>query len=136
MSTSTGQERLDPGLAEQIDRHDRALETRDMRYLESVLTNDFIQVTPNAIPKTRGDWFGWFDNIVKYDQMRRRIINSRSLKDASVVISKCTPVMRVRGGEPSVHRALLLEVWTHRDGWWRKLVEQYTRLPQAPGGHN
>jgi hypothetical protein len=123
---------MDAGLAEQIDRHDRALESRDLTSLEILLTEDFIQVAPNGTLRNRTSWFDWFSGIVRYDQMRRTVIVSRSYAVTRIVLSECFPVMRVRDGEPSVHTAIMLELWTNRDGSWRKAIEQYTRPAQNP----
>ena len=129
MTSSTEPEVLDPLLAEQIHRHDRALEARDLPVLEALLTDDFTQVPPRPVLRTRSEWFAWFGGVVKYDRMRREIVSSRSFADVTVVLSECTPLMRVRDGEPSVHVAFMLEIWTRRDGSWRKALEQYTRGP-------
>jgi hypothetical protein len=129
MTSSIETELLDPLLVDQIQRHDRALEARDLPFLETLLTDDFTQVPPRPVLRTRSEWFAWFGDVVKYEQMRREIVTARSFADVTVVISECTPLMRVRDGEPSVHVAFMLEVWTNRDGSWRKALEQYTRGP-------
>jgi hypothetical protein len=120
---------MDADLIEQLDRHDRALEAGDLSSLDHLLIEDFIQITPAAVVKIKSEWFAWFTGIVKYDRMRRQIVGSRSFADTCIVLSECSPVMRVKGGEPSVHTAFMLEVWTNRDGDWRKAVEQYTKPP-------
>lgn len=129
MTSSIEQKAMDAGLMEQLDRYDRALEAQDLSSLDHLLTDDFIQISPAAVARNKAEWFAWFNCIVKYDRMRRQIVGSRSFADTSIVLSECSPVMRVKGGEPSVHIAFMLEVWTNRDGCWQKAVEQFTRPP-------
>ena len=118
---------LDPELAEQMRRYDRALEQRDLGLLDEILDEDYVQVSPLAIRRNRPEWFDWFLDIVRIDAMRRRVIGSRAFGDVTIVLSECDPTMRVRGGEPSVHQALMLEVWTRNGDRWLKAIEQLTR---------
>lgn len=130
MSILVDHEILYADLAAQIDTFDRALEKRDLISLDMLLTEDFLQVAPNGNLRDRDAWSVWFAEVATYDQMRRKIIGSRSFADSTIVLSECFPIMRVRGGEPSVHTAVMLEVWTDREGRWQKAMEQFTRPPQ------
>lgn len=120
---------LDPALAEFIDAHDRALERGDAAWLEDVIADEYLMVSPLGKIIGRAGYFEWFGPITKYDVMKRKIITARQIGSNWVVVSDCTPIMRVRGGEPSEHQAFMLEIWTQAGGAWKKAVEQYTRPP-------
>lgn len=119
-----------PDLASVIVRHDRALETRDSTLMGELLPEDFLQVTPAGLLKGREEWFDWFENITRYVVMNRRIVAVREFESTTAILSHCNPVMRVRDGEASEHQAMMLELWTKREGRWIKSYEQYTRPPQ------
>nr|WP_302054121.1 nuclear transport factor 2 family protein [Sphingomonas tagetis] len=112
-----------------IHGHDRGLEARDSELMRRLLPESFLQVTPAGTPKGREEWFDWFENTTRYDSMRREIVEFRKLDGVIAVLSRCSPIMRVRDGEPSEHRAMMLELWACDRGQWTKAYEQYTRPP-------
>lgn len=121
---------LPSDLAALIERHDRGLEARDVAFMKTLLPQNFLQVTPAGTLKGRAEWFEWFENIARYDVMRRAIVSARKFDGTFAVLSWVNPMMRVRDGESSEHSAMMLEIWTSRAGTWVKGYEQYTRPPQ------
>jgi ketosteroid isomerase-like protein len=143
------------GLAAQDDpagaaeREVRELERRfsdavvrsDRAFFERVLADDFTHTSHSGAFKTKSEWMAEskFDDPqadpgagpTRYESLDVDDLQVRIYGDTAVVTGRTTPKGRNAKGEPITGHYRYLRVWAKREGQWRAVAFQGTRIAQS-----
>jgi ketosteroid isomerase-like protein len=106
-----------------------AVVSGDLRVFERLLADDFTHTNQAGIFRTRAQWLANHkpgqSPYTAYDVDDLRI---RVYGDAAVVTARTTPRGRDSRGRPITGQYRYLRVWARRDGKWRAVAFQGTRI--------
>jgi len=113
------------------DRINAAVVSGDIHIFEQLLAHDFTHTNQTGKFRTRSEWLANHkpgqSPYVAYDVDDMKI---RVYGDTAVVTARTTPKGRDSKGNPITGQYRYLRVWTKRDGQWRAVAFQGTRIAQ------
>jgi ketosteroid isomerase-like protein len=121
-------------------RFSDAIVRADRAFFERVLGNDFTHTSHSGTFKTKAEWMAEskFDDPkadpgagrTRYESLDVDDLQVRIYGDTAVVTGRTTPKGRNAKGEPITGRYRYLRVWAKREGQWRAVAFQGTRIAQ------
>ncbi len=106
-----------------------AVVSGDLHVFERLLADDFTHTNQSGIFRTRAQWLANHkpgqSPYSKYDVDDLKI---RVYADTAVVTARTTPRGRDSKGKPITGQYRYLRVWAKRDGQWRAVAFQGTRI--------
>jgi ketosteroid isomerase-like protein len=106
-----------------------AVVTGDLHVFERLLADDFTHTNQSGIFRTRAEWLANHkpgrSPYTRYDVDELEI---RVYGDTAVVTARTTPKGQDSKGKPITGQYRYLRVWAKRDGMWRAVAFQGTRI--------
>ncbi len=106
-----------------------AVVSGDLRVFERLLAEDFTHTNQSGVFRTRDQWLANHkpgqSPYTAYDVDELKI---RVYGETAVVTARITPKGRTSKGQPITGRYRYLRVWAKRDGEWRVVAFQGTRI--------
>jgi ketosteroid isomerase-like protein len=149
---ASGQSRDDPATGREginlSEREVRDLEIRlaravvegDRAFFERVLADDFTHTSHSGVFKTRAEWMAEGKGssqpakpktgTTRYDALDVDDLAVRIYGDTAVVTGRTTPKGQTAKGQPMTGQYRFQRVWVKRQGQWRAVAFQGTRIAQ------
>ena len=108
-----------------------AVVSGDLHVFERLLADDFTHTNQSGIFRTRAQWLANHKpGQSPYDAYDVDDMKIRVYGDTTVVTARTTPRGRDSKGKPITGQYRYLRVWAKRDGQWRAVAFQGTRIAQ------
>ena len=106
-----------------------AVVSGDLRVFERLLADDFTHINQSGIFRTKAQWLANHKpGQSPYDAYDVDDVKIRVYGDTAVVTAHTTPKGRDSKGKPITGQYRYLRVWAKRDGQWRAVAFQGTRI--------
>jgi ketosteroid isomerase-like protein len=128
---------IDAGPEQSVEQQIRDLEgqinaavvSADLRVFERLLADDFTHTNQSGVFRTKAQWLANHkpgqSPYTRYDVDELKI---RVYGDTAVVTARTTPQGQDSKGKPITGQYRYLRVWANRDGQWRAVAFQGTRI--------
>ncbi|MET0291498.1 MAG: nuclear transport factor 2 family protein [Steroidobacteraceae bacterium] len=111
-------------------RRIEALVAGDLATLDALTADDYTHVETNGGLRTKAEFFALLARgDVRFVRWTIDENTVRLFGDVAVVTGRYRNVVRTADGEQPEKRARHQRVWVRRDGAWRNVAHQATRLP-------
>jgi ketosteroid isomerase-like protein len=106
-----------------------AVVSADLQVFERLLADDFTHTNQSGVFRTKAQWLANHKpGRSPYDAYEVDDLKIRVYADTAVVTARTTPKGRDSKGKPITGQYRYLRVWAKRDGQWRAVAFQGTRI--------
>jgi ketosteroid isomerase-like protein len=119
----------EPRIRELEEQINAAVVSGDLRVFEELLADDFTHTNQAGIFRTRAQWLA--NHKPGQSPYTRYVVDELKIRvygETAVVTARTTPQGQDSRGKPITGQYRYLRVWAKRDGKWRAVAFQGTRI--------